>query len=60
MIGVKVVVIVGMEEDMEEKLVEELVVKWVEMEAGQGGSTAMLGCWSFSVGLEMKKEERKK
>ena len=26
---------------MEEKLVEELVMKWVEMEAGQGGSTAM-------------------
>jgi len=40
-VGVKVVVVVGMEEDIEEKLVEELVVKWVEMEAGQGGSTAM-------------------
>ena len=36
MVGVKVVVVVGMEEDMEEKLVEELVVEMVvEMEGGR-------------------------
>ena len=56
-------VVVGMVEEMEERKVEELVVKVVEMEgrvAGQGERHG--GLWAAAVlcWLEMKKEERKK
>ena len=39
------VVVVGMEEEMEKRMVEELVVEMAEMVAGQGGH----GGWLFGA-----------
>jgi len=56
-------VVVGMEEEMEGRMVVEMVVEKVERVAGQGGT--MAGFWAamlpFAVGEERRNErERKK
>ena len=61
MVGVKAVVVVGMEEEMEEKVVEKLVVE--EMEKGGRPKEGTVALWAAAVlccWLEMEKEERKK
>ena len=53
--GKVVVVAAGMEKEMEERMVEELVVEKVERMAGQGTQGGWLGYCSLAVG---RKEEK--
>ena len=59
MVGVKVVVVVGMEEDMEEKLVEELVVEKREGWPAKEGSTAVVRSL-LAVGEERRKKMKER
>ena len=55
-----VVIVIGMEEEIEERMVEKLVEMVVEMEGGEGGQPRRHGgFWAAVLVLEMK-EGRKK
>ena len=55
------VVVVGMEEEVEERLVEELVAEMKGRVAGQGGSSRWLwGCHSLAAMLAGKRRKGKR